>query len=84
MSKRSQPAPTQLLLSFSSAYGELAQRVASELRAAGLSVRFDAWEGGGGVPAIQRVAADLGDIRFVLPLLTPSGAAPTSIGDEWK
>ncbi|MCB1967759.1 MAG: FHIPEP family type III secretion protein [Candidatus Accumulibacter sp.] len=84
MSKRSQPAPTQLLLSFSSAYGELAQRVASELRAAGLSVRFDAWEGGGGVPAIQRVAADLGDIRFVLPLLTPSGAAPTWIGDEWK
>lgn len=84
MSPHPESASTLVLLSFSAAYGELAQRVATELRTAGLAVRFDVWEGGGGGPAIQRVAADLDGVRFVLPLLTPSGAAPTWIGRAWQ
>lgn len=75
---------TRVLMSFSSAYVQLAQRLADALRAAGIAVRYDQWEGGGGVPARQSVPSDLGDVGFVLPLLTPSDAAPTWVGEEWR
>ena len=75
---------TRVLLSFSSAYAELARRIEKDLVTANIEVRFDKWEGGGGVPATQSVAASLDDVSFVLPLLTPSDVAATWIGDEWK
>jgi type III secretory pathway component EscV len=84
MSHDPESKATTVLLSFSSAYGALAQRVAGDLQGAGLAVRFDVWEGGGGVPAFQRVPADLNQVRFVLPLLTPSAVAPTWLGQEWQ
>ena len=74
---------TRVLLSFSSAYAGLAREVAGDLRAAGVDVRYDQWDGGGGVSGVQSVAADLTDVTFLLPLLTPSAAAPTWIGDDW-
>lgn len=77
-------AGTRVLISFSSAYVQLARRLADELRAAGIAVRYDQWEGGGGIPARQSVPNDLGDVDFVLPLLTPSDAAPTRVGEEWR
>jgi type III secretory pathway component EscV len=77
-------ARTRVLLSFSSAYAGLAREVAGDLRAAGIDVRYDQWDGGGGVAALESVAADLTGVTFVLPLLTPSAAAPTWIGDDWK
>jgi len=76
--------PTRVLLSFSSAYAELARKIGNDLRTANIEVRYDAWEGGGGVPAIASVAAGVDDVGFVLPLLTPSDAAPTWIGAEWQ
>ena len=76
--------PTRVLLSFSDAYADLARRIGNDLRAANIEVRFDAWEGGGGVPAIQSLAGGVDAVRFVLPLLTPSDSAPTWIGSEWK
>lgn len=75
---------TLVLLSFSSAYADLAWRIAADLAAANLEVRFDPWEGGGGAPAVRAVAGGLEDVAFVLPLLTPSDAAPTWIGEEWR
>lgn len=77
-------ADTRVLMSFSSAYAQLAQRLADELRAAGVAVRYDQWEGGGGLPGRQSVPNDTGDIDFLLPLLTPSDIAPTWIGEEWR
>lgn len=74
---------TQVLLSFSSAYTALARRLAEDLRAANIQVRYDQWEGGGGVTAIRSIDEVVTDVTFVLPLLTPSDAAPTWIGDEW-
>ena len=75
---------TRILLSFSSAYADLARRLADDLKAANIEVRYDKWEGGGGAPAIQSVRDGVGDAAFVLPLLTPSDAARTWIGDEWR
>jgi type III secretory pathway component EscV len=75
---------TRVLLSFSSAYVALARELGHDLGAAGIDVRYDQWEGGGGLPAVQSVASDLSGVAFVMPLLTPSAAAPTWIGDEWR
>lgn len=75
---------TRVLLSFSSAYSHLAQRVAADLRSAGLEVIADKWYGGGGVPATRAVPLDLEGVAFVLPLITPSDAAPVWINDDWK
>src|SRR5687767_915041 len=74
----------RVLLSFSGAYAALARRVATDLHDAHVEVRYDQWEGGGGLAAAQSVGARIGDATFVLPLLTPSDVAPTWIGDEWK
>jgi len=84
MSIEASTSRTQVLLSFSSAYAGLARRIANDLRAANIEVRYDQWEGGGGVPAIQSVAEGVDDVKFVLPLLTPSNAAPIWIGEEWR
>jgi type III secretory pathway component EscV len=84
MSPHDVQPPTRVLLSFSSAYGDLARRIKNDLRDARIEVRFDQWEGGGGAPATQPVAAVLDDVMCVLPLATPSDAAPTWIGDEWR
>jgi FHIPEP family/TIR domain len=75
---------TRVLLSFSSARADLARRIANDLRAANIEVRYDQWEGGGGPPAIQSVANEVDDVTFVLPLLTPSSAAATWVGAEWR
>jgi type III secretory pathway component EscV len=84
MNKQSSIGRTRIVLSFSSAYAQFARRIANDLGAAKIDVWLDQWEGGGGVPGIQSVAVDLDDVTFVLPLLTPSNAAATWIGDEWK
>lgn len=70
-------ADTRVLMSFSIAYVELAHQLADELRAAGLAVRYDQWEGGGGLPGRQSVTNDMGDVDFLLPLLTPCDIAPS-------
>jgi len=75
---------TRVLLSFSHAYVEFAQRIAADLRAAHIDVRYDSWDGGGGVPATPSVMNDVKDVSCVVPILTPSDAASTWIGDEWK
>jgi len=75
---------TRVLLSHSSAYTAAARRLAAELGAAHVAVRHDAWDGGGGVPALQRFVQVLDDVDFVVPLLSPSQAAPTWLGEEWR
>jgi len=40
---------TQVLLSFSSAYAGLARRLAADLNMANIDVRYDQWDGDGGV-----------------------------------
>ncbi|MDX1532381.1 MAG: TIR domain-containing protein, partial [Rhodothermales bacterium] len=77
-------ARTEVLLSFSRAYADLARRLATDLRATNLAVRYDQWEGGGGAPAFQSVDAGVGEAAFVVPLLTPSDAAATWVGDAWR
>jgi type III secretory pathway component EscV len=84
MNKQSSMGPTRILLSFSSAYAELARKIANDLRASNIEVRYDQWEGGGGVPSTQSVAGGVDDVMFVLPLLTPSNAAANWIGNKWK
>src|SRR5438046_3076493 len=84
MSAQSSIGQTRILLSFSSAYFHLARRLADDLQAANIEVRYDQWKGGGGVPAIQSDPSGVNDAVFVLPLLTPSVASKTWIGDEWK
>ena len=76
--------PPRVLLCCAGAYASQAQRLAAALRAARLDVHLDPWEGGGGVPGVQRLARDVGSADFVLPLLTPSDAAPTWIGEAWR
>ena len=75
---------TRVLLSFSSAYADLARRMAADLQAANITVRYDQWEGGGGLLSTRSTAVGVDDVRFVLPILTPSDAAPTWISDEWR
>lgn len=75
---------TSILLSFSTAYNGLAQRIAQDLRAASVAVVYDQWDGGGGVPATQSVPTAPGDVNFVLPIVTPSDAAESWLGPEWK
>jgi type III secretion protein V len=75
---------TRVVLSFSSAYVDLARRLAADLGAARIKVHYDQWEGGGGLPAAQSASDSIDEAQFVLPLLTPSDAAPTWIGDEWR
>ena len=75
---------TRVLLSFAGVYAGLARRVARALNDAGIDVRFDPWDGGGGAPAVQRVRGGVEGIDFVVPLLTPSDAAPSWIGGEWQ
>ena len=84
MSARGSTPCTRVLLSFSSAYAELARRIANDLSAANIEVRYDQWEGGGGVPATQCIAGGVDDVKFVLPLLTPSDVAPAWVADEWR
>jgi hypothetical protein len=84
MSEQRLTGRTRVLLSFSSAYADLARRLARDLRNANIEVRYDQWDGGGGSPATQSVPNEVADVTFVLPLLTPSSAAPTWIGDEWR
>jgi type III secretory pathway component EscV len=84
MNAQASTGRTRILLSFSSAYAYLARRLRDDLQAANIEVRYDQWEGGGGAPATQSVDEGLDDVAFVVPLLTPSDAAPTWIGDEWR
>jgi type III secretory pathway component EscV len=84
MSTKNSTGRTPVLLSFSSAYTDLARRLADDLKAANIEVRYDKWEGGGGIPATQSLDHGVDDTAFVLPLLTPSNAARTWIGDEWR
>jgi type III secretory pathway component EscV len=84
MSAQGSTGRTRVLLSFSSAYAYLARRLAGDLGAANIEVGYDQWEGGGGVSAKQSVSNSVNDVSFVLPILTPSGAAATWIGDEWR
>jgi type III secretory pathway component EscV len=84
MSAHAGGGQTRVWLSFSNAYVDFALRVGNNLRAANLSVCYDQWYGGGGVPAMQALAQGLTDAIFVAPLLTPSDAAPTWVGDEWR
>lgn len=84
MSARGATIRTRILLSFSSAYSDLARRLADDLRAANIEVGYDKWEGGGGAPATKSVSGGVDDAQFLMPLLTPSDAARTWIGDEWR
>ena len=84
MSQSAVARRTRLQLSFSSAHVDLALRVGNDLQAANITVRYDQWYGGGGAPAMQAVAEGLGNVSFVVPLLTPSDAAPTWVGEEWR
>ena len=74
----------RVLLSFAGAYAELARRWGTALRENGIDVRLDPWDGGGGVPGVQRVVLDGHDVDFVVPLLTPSDVAPTWIDAAWR
>ena len=76
--------PPRVLLSFAGAYAGRAQGLAAVLRDARLDVRLDPWDGGGGAPGSQRLPNDVASADFVLPLLTPSDAAPTWIGEAWR
>lgn len=84
MSDQSSMGQTRILLSFSSAYANLARQLANDLLAANIWVRYDQWEGGGGVFSTQSVPGGVDDETFVVPLLTPSNAAGSWIGDEWR
>jgi len=77
-------SPPRVLLSFAGAYAGLARSLAAALRVAHLDVRLDPWDGGGGAPGSRRLANDVGSADFVLPLLTPSDAATTWIGEAWR
>lgn len=74
----------RVLLCFAGAYAGQARQLAAALDAAGLDVRHDPWDGSGGAPELRRLANDVGDADFVLPLLSPSDAAPTWIGEAWR
>ena len=76
--------PPRVLLSFAGAYAGQAQSLGAALHTAGLDVRLDPWDGGGGVPGVQRLANGVDGVDFVLPLLTPSDAAPTWLGETWR
>lgn len=84
MSTQDSDRHTMVLLSFNSAYSGLARQIVDDLQAANIEIRYDQWEGGGVVPAIQSVACTLDDVAFVLLLMTPSDATRSWIGDEWK
>ncbi len=84
MSSQNSKSRTRIMLSFSSAYSDLALRLANDLRTANILVVLDQWEGGGGAPAFQSVPRGVADAAFVLPLLTPSDAARTWVGEEWR
>lgn len=76
--------PPRVLLSFAAAYADLARRWSAALRENGVDVRLDPWDGGGGVPGVQRVPQAVNDLDFVVPLLTPSDAAPTWVDAAWR
>jgi type III secretory pathway component EscV len=84
MSSPSLTPPTRVLLSFSRAYRHLAEHLATDLQRANIQVRFDPWEGGGGVPSMPSTATNLDDVTFVIPLLTPSEATASWMDDTWK
>jgi len=84
MSAQISTKETRILLSFSSAYANLARKISEDLGAANIEVRYNKWEGGGGVTAIQPIDDDIDDVTFIVPLLTPSDTARTWIGDEWR
>lgn len=75
---------TRVLLSFCRAHVDLARRLAYDLRAAGIEVRLDQWDGGGGAAAIQCAPMVVDDVKFVLPLITPSDGSRAWMGEEWK
>lgn len=72
-----------VLLSFSRAYADAARQLAGDLHAAGVGVRYDAWEGGGGLAERPLVQAGLDGVAAVIVLLTPSDVAPSWIGPAW-
>jgi len=74
----------RVLLSFAGAYADTARRLAEAFRSAGLAVVLDPWEGGGGVPARQRVPHGLRGIQWVVPMITPSDVAASWIDDTWQ
>jgi hypothetical protein len=73
-----------VILSFSRAYGELAVELGDRLRTANVVATLDPWEGGGGVPATRARSPRIEHASCVIVLLTPSAAAATWLGDEWK
>ena len=90
MTRQDDLPPTAVLLSFHQQYNEAARTLTEGLTAAGLEVRPDAWQGGGGAPS-HHAATSLDGIACVLPFLTPaqvheraSGTAAMWIGHEWE
>lgn len=77
------PSRPRVLLSFSRAYADAARQLAGDLRASGVGVRYDAWEGGGGLAERRLVQAGLDGVAAVIVLLTPSDVAPNWIGPAW-
>ena len=84
MSKQSGLGKTRVLLSFSSAFADLAGRLGDDLKTANIEVCYDPWEGDGDVSASPDFDNVITNVAFVLPLLTPSNASRTWIGHEWK
>lgn len=84
MNEQSLTRQTRVLLSFSSAYAYLAQQLAADLNSANIEVLYDQWEGGGGIPTTESIENSIDDVTFIMPLLTPSEAAPIWVGEAWK
>ena len=75
---------TSVVLSFCDSHVHWARRLAAHLQAANLEVKFDQWDGGGGVASRQAVKEELVDAAIVVPLLTRSKVGRTWISEEWK
>jgi hypothetical protein len=76
--------PTRFMLSFSSAYKGLARRLKKDLGRSNIDVRYDQWEGGGGVPATRKIRSDIAGLDGLMVLLTPSDSAAIWVGAEWR
>jgi type III secretory pathway component EscV len=73
-----------VFLSHSSADNNLARRVAENLRAANVEVWFDQWEVRVGEEFVQKIEQGLGDVDFVIVLLTRASVASEWVDREWR